>query len=211
MEHARMEREQEDGPGSGDHALTEPSPHLALVFERRWLPAGAGLRSLPCTNVPHVVGAAATPFDWGNHSPGAYELALNVLELTLEHLRHRGPRIDADGRVCFLAARLLQRPLVAEMIADVPEEGATVPMAVMERWVACRMDKMDNTGRSVIVPRYRLLHAAPGVWSAEEAEAILGEPLNPTSDGLRDSAARLVATPVHPHPLDAAAWELPPL
>ncbi|HET6229449.1 MAG TPA: hypothetical protein VFE05_05165 [Longimicrobiaceae bacterium] len=208
-----MKHDSEDDPRSFERALAEPSPLVAFVFERRWLPSGAGLRRVACTNVPHVVaGGGAAPFDWGNHSPGAYELALNALEVALEHLRHRGPRTAADGRVCFLAARLLQRPLVEEMIADANDEGTAIPMVEMERWLTSEMDKMDSVVRQMLAPRYQLQPAAqPGVWSAGEVEAILGGPVTETPEGLLDAFGSLVATPVRPHPLDSADWELPPL
>ncbi|MDB4952214.1 MAG: hypothetical protein JWM27_4863 [Gemmatimonadetes bacterium] len=207
-----MKHERRDAPSTCDRALAEPSPLVAFVFERRWLPWGAGLGRVACTNVPHVVACGSAPFDWGNHSPGAYELALNVLEFALEHLRHRGPRTTDGGRTCFLAARLLQRLLVEEMIADAPDEGATIPMVEMERWLGSIMDRMDSTMRRVLAPRYRFDSAAePGTWCADEVEAILGGPVTEGPEGLLDAAGRLVATPVSPHPLDTADWELPPL
>jgi hypothetical protein len=203
--------EPDDRGSGGDRPLAEPCPTLAFVFERRWLPSSAGaLGKLAYTNVPHAVPGGSAAFDWGNHSPGAYELALNVAETALEQLHHHGPRTAVDGRPCFVAARLLQRSLVEEMIAVAPDDGATIPTHEIERWLGSKLDGLDSAARAMLAPRYQL-SSEPGCWSAAELEAILDGPLSETPEGVVDARGNVVATPVVPHPLETAAWELPPI
>jgi hypothetical protein len=186
-----------------------------FVMERRWLPGRGGelTERIAYTNVAHhVVDLSPAGYDWGNASPGAHDLALNVLETALRRAGHRGPRATRLEGACFILALLLRGRFAAEFLAALPEEGGTIAASEVERWIAGQARTLDSAQSALLAPRYRWEDGGEGEhWSAAELEQITGEPLHERADGLYSSSGRRIARVLEPHPLDTAGWESAPL
>jgi hypothetical protein len=198
-----------------DRPLAGGEDAAEFTMERRWLPGSDGelTERIAYTNVPHhVVDLSSRGFDWGNSGPGSHDLALNVLESTLRRLGHRGPRSGRLDGACFALALLLRGRFTMSFVAALPEEGGTIPVSEVERWVAGEMRTLDSARWAMLAPRYPLEGGFDGEhWSADELREILGETLQERADGLYTPEGRCVARALEPHPLDMAAWERVPL
>lgn len=190
-----------------------PAPTTAFNMERRWLPdAEGGLTSrVACTDVQRsVTGASACDFDWGNAGPGAYELALNLLEAALLAMSHKGPRSAALGGTCFTLALILRGNFVASFIAVMPDEGGSIGLQEIVAWIERETLALDPATRAFLAPRYWLDGRRDEHWSFPELLQIVAEPLTVAADGIY-AGTRRVAVPADPHPLSTASWETQPI
>lgn len=198
-----------------DKPLSDAEIPDGVTVERRWLPGGDGALTMRVayTNVAHAVGSlGAAGFDWGSHTPGSYDFALNVLEAALRRLGHAGPRSGDGAESCFTLALLLRTRFVSQVIATLPAEGAQVDAASIDAWIADQVARLDPTQAAMIAPRYALTTGDPRQhWSLTEAEELVGERLNVHAGSLVTAAGKALGNVVQPHPLNASTWETHPL
>ena len=190
-----------------------PATQIAFSMERRWLPdAEGGLTSrVAYTDVPRAVtGASTCDFDWGNAGPGAYELALNILEAVLLAMSHQGPRSAGLEGTCFTLALLLRGNFVASFVAAVPDEGGSFAIPEIVAWIDGATQALDPATRAFLAPRYWLDGRRDEHWSFAELLQVVGTPLTLGPDGVY-AGTRRVAVPADPHPLGTAAWETQPI
>lgn len=75
------------------------------------------------TNLPYIVVDKRKPFEWGNRSNGAADLALNILEWALRKHGYDGARIKVSKGMCFSDAYTMHTDFKREMIATIPQRG----------------------------------------------------------------------------------------
>ncbi len=124
-----------------DDRTLEDAPYTeAFVMERRWLRDWQGglENRVAYTNVPHLTcWHSPSGFEWGYGGSGPADLALNILEATLQHTGHNGPREKTPrGSTCFTLARMLHQPFKWDVIAQLPqEEGGRIPFGDVVAWL----------------------------------------------------------------------------
>lgn len=96
-----------------------------------WRDADGAHASLPQRIVHH----SPTGFAWGYSGSGPADLALNIVELALHALGYAGRRIDVYQGDCFALAWELHQEFKTDYVAQVPEQGATLPWNVILAWV----------------------------------------------------------------------------
>lgn len=92
------------------------------------------------TNVPHlVVHHSPCGFEFGYAGSGPADLALNTVEMMLNHLGYKGERTTCFQGTCFSLAYRLHQAFKVAFIASAPREGAIIPYPVAEAWVVERI------------------------------------------------------------------------
>lgn len=177
--------------------MTDDQPSTSVVLERRWLPGqGGSLIRLSCTNVPMPAGSPAA--DWGNHTPGAYALALAIVEAALVRMGHSGPLTILGGQRVYLASALIHPAYVRSVLSRI-EDDATIPTRVVDEWVTAATREL---GSALVVPRFSLAGEEGGPWTAAEVGEIIGVPVYEDGDALIRADGRRLASRTLPHPLD---------
>lgn len=89
------------------------------------------------TNIPHLVTYhSPTGWEWGYGGSGPADLALNIVEVLLHRLGHKGEKTKlSDGAVCFAMAWRLHQDFKRDFIATLPEQGGTIPLEAAVGWI----------------------------------------------------------------------------
>lgn len=90
------------------------------------------------TNVPWLLRHhSPTGFEWGYEGSGPADLALNILEVVLLMCGYKGPKTDGlfEGGSCLSIAFALHQNFKREFIAKIPQEGGTIDLMNIVRWI----------------------------------------------------------------------------
>lgn len=92
------------------------------------------------TNIPHlVVQHSPSGYEWGYGGSGPADLALNTVEVLLNHLDYSGEREDCYRGTCWAKAFEFHQTFKWEFIATAPKNAAVIPFDTMLAWVANRL------------------------------------------------------------------------
>ncbi len=88
------------------------------------------------TNCPHLVTHhSPSGFEFGYGGSGPADLALNVVEILLNHLNYRGERVKCWRGDCWDKAFELHQGFKLEFIAPAERNGEVIPYPMMLGWV----------------------------------------------------------------------------
>jgi DNA-directed RNA polymerase subunit RPC12/RpoP len=110
-----------------------------IVFQR-------GTDGTALTNIPHLHRHhSPTGFEWGYGGSGPADLALNVVQVMLQRMGYKGPRLPMwDKSKCFELAWELHQEFKEEFIAPVDRYlGGSIPLDRIETWLRVRMALSD--------------------------------------------------------------------
>jgi hypothetical protein len=104
---------------------------FALVLQRD----GDDDHAVVRTNVPHlVVHHSPSGFEFGYGGSGPADLALNVCQWYLLHIKYQGEKTKCFDGNCFSLAWILHQDFKRAFIENAPHLGVTIPRAEILEW-----------------------------------------------------------------------------
>lgn len=101
------------------------------------------------TNVPHlVIDHSPRGYEFGYGGNGPADLALNILELVLRQMGHKGETTTntRSGSKCFLMAFELHQAFKWEFIANIPREGGEIRTNDIINWIEAQRPMYEKEG-----------------------------------------------------------------
>lgn len=97
-----------------------------VLLERRF-PHGPGRRSVPHTNVPHLVATHGLPgYEWGYEGSGPLDFAPNIAELAVRQLEIGTEPRSLRWGYCYHESAEVTEKLLRAFIAPAPRDGCAI-------------------------------------------------------------------------------------
>lgn len=121
-----------------DKKLAKPSWKEAIVMKR-------DDDGEVYTNVPHrVIHHSPSGYNFGYAGSGPADLALNICQVVLKAIGHRGKTMKCwEGR-CYAAAFQLHQNFKTVFIAPLPRAGGSIQYSIVEAWIKEQLPTLEE-------------------------------------------------------------------